>query len=167
MADRMVAGNWMLTMTTRPGLHGVLCAVNVTGPLDLLMTTKQPLKLLRNTSKTSLGLFGGAPEKTRVQPQPREDFDGSIRNELLRLLKLPTLELDDEPDPASTSVGQMFALILMRKAVKDQTLNAITEVLDRLEGKATKAAQNKPSNDHLHKQLDVSLDSLDELSENP
>lgn len=119
-----------------------------------------------------LGLFGatGAPDTERRSPAVQSevsDFDGSIRNELLRLLKLPLAELDVDPDPDTVSVGQMFALILMRKAVKDQTLNAITEVLDRLEGKATKAAQNKPTNSHIGDQLDANLSDLDNLTENP
>lgn len=105
------------------------------------------------------GLFGGAAPT----PSTASDFDGSIRNELFRLLTVPVAELDNDPDPAVTSCGAMFARILMRKAVKEGTLNAITEILDRLEGKATKAAQNKPSNDRLHKQLDVSIDVLNNL----
>jgi hypothetical protein len=79
-------------------------------------------------------------------------------------MKLPLAELAIDPDPQSTSVGQMFALILMRKAVTDQTLNAITEILDRIEGKSTKAAQNKPTNSHIMDQLNSSLDGLDDLT---
>jgi hypothetical protein len=112
-----------------------------------------------------IGLFGATGgKKPPVRPVAASEFDGSVRNELLRLLKIPLSELDVDPDPQSTSVGQMFALILMRKAVKDQTLNAITEILDRIEGKSTKAAQNKPTNSHIMDQLNSSLDGLDDLT---
>lgn len=117
----------------------------------------------------NLGLFGatGGSNNGRGNPpvQPEvSDFDGSIRNELLRLLMVPLSDLKDM-DLDGATVGQVLARVLMLKAVADQNMTAITEVLDRLEGKASKSAQNKPTNQHIGDQLDANLSDLDSLLE--
>lgn len=92
------------------------------------------------------------------------DFDGSVKDELNRLLKLPIAVLKETPDPDTTSAGAMLARVLLKKAVLDENQNAITEVLDRIEGKAVKGATNKPNNNSLQEQIGFSLNSLNELS---
>ena len=105
-----------------------------------------------------------------VQPQvpngsgnDEGEFDGSIRDELLRLLKLPAAVLEQTPDLTVTSGGALLARVLLQKAVIDKNQNAITEVLDRIEGKATKAAANKPSNSHIQEQIALSIEDLNKL----
>lgn len=78
-------------------------------------------------------------------------------------MKLPLSVLKADPDPETTSSGAMLARVLLQKAVIDKNQNAIAEVLDRIEGKATKAAANKPSNNHIQEQLDLSIDALNNI----
>lgn len=82
----------------------------------------------------------------------------------MRLMKLPLAELRRDPDETITSSGAMIARVLLRKATLDQNHNAIVEVLDRIEGKAVKGAQNKTNNSHISDQLNISLDALDALA---
>lgn len=105
-------------------------------------------------------LFGGAARETSIPP---ETSDGNVRTELLRLMRLPVSELQKETDPR-TSAGAALARILLKKAVLDEQQSAITEVMDRIEGKATKSAPNKPTNDALNEQLDLSLEDLNKLA---
>lgn len=124
------------------------------------------------TGARRLGLFSGAGNNDdRRDDPPREaplpngigDFDGSVREELLRLMRLPLAELSRDPNPNRTTAGAALARVLLRKAVIDQQQAAITEVLDRIEGKATKAAANKPTNNHIQEQLELSLNDLNKL----
>lgn len=81
-------------------------------------------------------------------------------------MKLPVadIERDLRSLPNLTS-AQALARILLKKAIHDGSQAAIEAVLDRLEGKAGKGAQAKSSNEQLNDQLDVSLDSLNALTQ--
>lgn len=115
---------------------------------------------------TGIGISNGLGDDPTVE-QTVSDIggDGSIRTELLRLLSLPMTELDKKIPPGRLTSGQMLARVLLSKAIKDQDKGSIELVLDRIEGKAVKAAQNKTNNNHLTEQLDVVLDDLDKLTE--
>lgn len=62
------------------------------------------------------------------------------------------------------SGDEALARILLRKAINDQSQAAIDAVLDRIEGKPTKATANKASNSHIDDQLDLAVDFLNELA---
>lgn len=119
--------------------------------------------------KALLGVFGGAkpPPPPAMEAAGADAGDGNVRTELLRLLRVPLDELTKAVDGGRVTVGAALARVLLKKATIDGQSQAITEVLDRIEGKPTKSAANKPSNDALTEQLDSSLASLDELTEEP
>lgn len=124
----------------------------------------------RTPKAGSLGLFGAAGISRNGRsrsPKSQEvsdsgSGDGNVRAEILRLMKLPANQVK-EIDPETMSAGEVLARVLLSKAIFDEHQNAIEAVLDRIEGKPTKAAANKPNNDSLLDQLDVSLKELDEL----
>lgn len=120
-----------------------------------------PIGLFAGTG-ISDGIGQGPPLETEVSDS---GGDGSIRAELLRLLRLPVSELTKQTQPGRLTSGQAIARALMTKATLEQSQSAIELVLDRIEGKPTKAAQNKSTNSHITEQLDQSLDSLDKLTE--
>ena len=117
-----------------------------------------------------LGLFGtagisnGGRNRPPVEPTVSDAGagDGDFRRELNRLLRLPASELNNI-DHETMTAGQVLARIILKKAVLDETQSAIEIILDRIEGKPTKAAANKPNNDALTDQLNTSIDDLNDL----
>lgn len=121
----------------------------------------------------ALGLFGtpgsgnGGRTNTPLEATvPDDEGDGTVRTELLRLLKLPADELSKRVDLSKFTSAQMLARVMLTQAVVLQNKDAMAEVLDRIEGRPTKAANNKASNAILSEQLDSSLDDLNKLTEN-
>lgn len=119
-----------------------------------------------------LGLFrpvGPTDSGRPATPEPIEvsdnagTFDGNIREELQRLMRLPAAYLATDPDKSIISAGALFAFVLLQKAIIEKNQTSLTEVMDRLEGKASKAAANKPSNAHIADQLELSIDDLNKL----
>jgi len=89
---------------------------------------------------------------------------GTVRSELLRLLKQPIANTADSELHRKMTGNEALARILIRKAVNDQSQPAIDAILDRIEGKPGKAAANKSSNEHIDDQLDLALDALNDLA---
>lgn len=71
----------------------------------------------------------------------------------------------DEPIHGRMTGNEALARILLKQAIQNESRDAIVEILDRIEGKASKGATVKPTNDALNEALDVSIDSLNTLTE--
>jgi hypothetical protein len=95
---------------------------------------------------------------------PERLSDATIREELIRLLGMPICLTADAPMPPSITGNEALARVMIRRAIRDEAQNAIDAVLDRIEGKPTKSASNKPSNGHIDTQLDLQVDALNSLA---
>lgn len=116
------------------------------------------------------GLFGADADRDNRRPvrsdevAPERTAEGSIRDELTRLLRLPISQTVDADLHGTMTGHEAIARILLRNAVSHGNKEAIVEIIDRVEGKAVRTAENKRGNSHLQDQLDFSIDDLNNLA---
>ncbi len=79
-------------------------------------------------------------------------------------MKLPIAEVVDAPIHGGMSGNEVVARNLIKNAVDYGQLSSIEMILDRIEGRPTKAAANKPDNSQLTEQRDVQIESLNDLA---
>lgn len=76
----------------------------------------------------------------------------------------PIREVEDTEINGNMTGNEAVARQLIRTATKIGSFTAIEMILDRIEGKPTKAAANKPDNSQLTDQLDLTIDSLNDFT---
>lgn len=79
-------------------------------------------------------------------------------------MKLTVGEIE-KPVTRNMTGNEAAARILLQQMLESGSKDAITIILERIEGKATRAAPNKSTNQHLDEQVDLQLDMLNKFTE--
>lgn len=134
-------------------------------PQGPVLPEAQPREAPRNAS---IGIFGPGAEGTPVQPPGRRDIDPTDAGltELLKKILREDAPANYQDDPTRRiSSLEVIARGMVSDAMKgDKTMREM--VVERVEGKAVRAAQVTPPDSSLEEQIDrAAIAALNELAE--